>query len=48
MNVFQICKVLFAAGRGRASLVYNNRLILYNYKLTVDENDKKKGEHLGN
>lgn len=34
MNVFQISKVIFAAEGGRALLVYNNKLIIYNYKLT--------------
>lgn len=34
MNVFQINQVLFAAEGGRASLVYNNRLIVYDDKLT--------------
>lgn len=33
MNVFQMSKVLFAAEISRASLVYNNKLIIYNYKL---------------
>lgn len=34
MNAFQMSKVIFAAERNRASLVYNNKLIIYNYKLT--------------
>lgn len=29
MNVFQMSRVIFAAERGRASLVYNNKLIIY-------------------
>lgn len=34
MNVFQISNVILAAKRGRELLVYNNKIIVCNYKLT--------------
>lgn len=50
MTVFQMSKVIFAAERGRASLVYNNKLIICNYERIYSgwEPEEKVSTYIGN